>query len=59
MIAQEGGEPTKLLRAGVRVFEAGVNVDPKSGKEKTRNMARREARLHRRQLCADSGEGGH
>ncbi len=44
------GEPANLLKAGVRIFEAGVNIDPKSGKEETLNAQRRGARLHRRQL---------
>jgi CRISPR-associated endonuclease Csn1 len=44
------GEPTKLLRAGVRVFEAGMEGDIESGQEQSRNLKRREARLHRRQL---------
>lgn len=43
------GEPESLIRAGVRVFEAGVNIDPKSGKEETLNAQRREARSQRRQ----------
>lgn len=42
--------PTNLTRAGVRVFEAGVVVDPKSGREQTRNADRRSARQTRRQL---------
>lgn len=43
-------EPAQLVRTGVRVFEAGVNVDPKSGREKTLNAQRREALQQRRQL---------
>lgn len=43
------GVPATLVRAGVRIFEAGVNIDPKSGKESTRNAQRRQARLRRRQ----------
>lgn len=43
------GVPARLVRAGVRVFEAGVNIDPKSGKESTRNAQRRQARHRRRQ----------
>lgn len=42
------GVPCKLVRAGVRVFEAGVIVTPK-GKEETRNVHRRDSRLQRRQ----------
>ncbi len=44
------GVPANLIQAGVRVFEAGINNDPKSGKEETLNAQRRDARLHRRQL---------
>lgn len=44
------GEPLQLVRTGVRVFEAGVNVDPKSGREKTLNAQRREALQQRRQF---------
>ena len=43
------GEPARLVRAGVRVFAAGVNIDPKSGKEETLNAQRRMARSQRRQ----------
>jgi CRISPR-associated endonuclease Csn1 len=44
------GEPAKLVRAGVRVFDAGMEGDIESGQEQSRNLKRREARLHRRQL---------
>jgi hypothetical protein len=50
MIGLEDGKPAKLLRAGVRVFEAGTEGDIESGQEESRNKARREARMHRRQL---------
>jgi len=50
MIGLEDGKPAKLLRAGVRVFEAATEGDRESGQEESRNKARREARLHRRQL---------
>ena len=50
MIGLEDGQPAKLLRAGVRVFEAGMEGDIESGQEESRNLKRREARLHRRQL---------
>ena len=45
--------PKGLLSAGVRIFEPGVegsNLDIEQGKDKSRAVARREARLHRRQL---------
>jgi CRISPR-associated endonuclease Csn1 len=44
------GEPAKLIRAGVRVFDAGMEGDIESGQEQSKNLKRREARLHRRQL---------
>ena len=50
MIRLVDGEPAGLIRAGVRVFEAGMEGDIESGREESRNKARREARLHRRQL---------
>jgi CRISPR/Cas system Type II protein with McrA/HNH and RuvC-like nuclease domain len=49
MIAWRDGGPVDLLRAGSRVFDAGMDVDNKSGKESSRNLARRTARLIRRQ----------
>ncbi len=50
LIARENGEPSGLFRAGVRVFDAATEGDRESGQEESRNKARREARLHRRQL---------
>jgi CRISPR-associated endonuclease Csn1 len=50
MVGLVDGEPAKLLRAGVRVFEAGMEGDIESGQEQSKNLKRREARLHRRQL---------
>lgn len=46
-----GGEPSRLADAGVRVFEAGVEGNMESAKDVSRATARREARLHRRQLA--------
>jgi CRISPR-associated endonuclease Csn1 len=45
------GEPAGLIRAGVRVFEAGMEGNIESGQEQSKNLKRRDARLHRRQLC--------
>ncbi|MGH9432350.1 MAG: type II CRISPR RNA-guided endonuclease Cas9 [Terriglobia bacterium] len=42
------GVPAELIRAGARVFQAGVNIE-KDGTEKTLNAERREARHRRRQ----------
>jgi CRISPR-associated endonuclease Csn1 len=50
MVGLADGEPAKLLRAGVRVFEAGMEGDIESGQEQSKNLKRREARSHRRQL---------
>jgi CRISPR-associated endonuclease Csn1 len=50
LISRQDGEPKQLLRAGVRVFDAATEGDRESGQEESRNKARREARLHRRQL---------
>ena len=44
------GEPANLLRAGARVFDAGMDDTKGLGNEVSRNKARRDARLHRRQL---------
>ena len=49
IIGWRDGGPVGLLRAGSRVFDAGMEVDNKSGKESSRNLARRAARLIRRQ----------
>ena len=45
--------PTGLIRAGVRIFQPGVEgsaLDIERGKDQSRAVMRREARLHRRQL---------
>jgi CRISPR-associated endonuclease Csn1 len=46
-------EPTALIRAGVRIFEPGVDgtsLDIEQGKDQSKAVDRRTARLHRRQL---------
>lgn len=43
------GEPHHVVRAGVRVFEAGMEGDIASGREESRNLKRRQTRLQRRQ----------
>jgi CRISPR-associated endonuclease Csn1 len=50
MVGLVDGEPANLIRAGVRVFDAGMEGDIESGQEQSKNLKRREARLHRRQL---------
>jgi len=45
--------PTSLIRAGVRIFEPGVDgsaLDIQQGKDQSKAVDRREARLRRRQL---------
>lgn len=47
------GDPTNLIRAGVRIFEPGVDgtaLDIQQGKDQSKAVDRRTARLHRRQL---------
>jgi len=50
VIEQADGEPAGLKAAGVRVFSPGVDGNMDRGQEESRNLKRREARLHRRQL---------
>ncbi len=49
IIRDENG-PCELLRAGVRVFEAGLENLETDGKGQSRNLTRREARLARRNI---------
>ncbi len=46
----ETGNPSKLLRAGVRIFEPAVTGDIEKGQDESNAVARRAARLVRRQL---------
>lgn len=49
----ESENPMSLTRAGVRIFEPGVDgsaLDIEQGKDQSKAVDRREARLHRRQL---------
>lgn len=50
IIGLKDGAPAQLARAGVRVFEAGMEGDLQSGREESRNLRRREARRRRRVL---------
>lgn len=43
------GEPAQVVRAGARVFDAGMDGDLESGREESRNLKRRQMRLQRRQ----------
>jgi CRISPR-associated endonuclease Csn1 len=45
----EDGDPVRIVDLGSRVFEAGVEGDVESGKDESRTVARRDARLQRRQ----------
>ncbi|GMU94239.1 MAG: hypothetical protein AMXMBFR4_32970 [Candidatus Hydrogenedentota bacterium] len=46
----EDTQPKGIVAAGVRVFEAGVEGDIQSGKDESRNKARRDKRMQRRQF---------
>ncbi|MGH9455301.1 MAG: hypothetical protein ACRD2O_15175, partial [Terriglobia bacterium] len=50
LVARREGNPQRLVRAGVRIFDSGMDETKGLGKEESRNLGRREARLHRRQL---------
>jgi len=50
MIGLIDGVPAQVVRAGARVFEAGMDDTKGLGNEESRNKARRDARLHRRLL---------
>jgi CRISPR-associated endonuclease Csn1 len=43
-------KPADIKACGVRVFQTGVNIDAKSGKNESRNVERRLARQRRRML---------
>jgi len=49
LIGFENEKPVRIVQAGVRCFEAGVQGDIESGREESRAQKRREARLARRQ----------
>src|ERR1039458_5836943 len=46
----ETGKPSGLLRAGVRIFDPAVTGDTEKGQDESNAVARRTARLIRRQL---------
>lgn len=54
LIALDGADnPASLIHAGVRIFEPGVDgtsIDIEQGKDQSKAVERRTARLHRRQL---------
>ena len=49
LVCLQDGEPAGVIRAGARVFDAGMEGNMESGREESRNVKRREARQHRRQ----------
>jgi CRISPR-associated endonuclease Csn1 len=51
----EANEPTQLLRAGVRIFEPAVEGNIEKGQDVSNAVARRQARLARRQLRRRAG----
>ena len=50
LLALDDGRPSRLASAGVRVFAAGVEGDVSSGRDESRSVKRRQARLRRRML---------
>ena len=51
LIRAERGAIAGIVDAGVRIFSAGVNIDPTSGKNESRAVDRRRMRMMRRQLA--------
>lgn len=51
LIRSERGASAGIVDAGVRIFSAGVNADPTSGKNESRAVDRRRMRMMRRQLA--------
>ena len=49
IVGTKDAQPSALVRAGVRVFAPAVEGNIESGREESRNVARRSARLQRRQ----------
>jgi CRISPR-associated endonuclease Csn1 len=50
LISRNQGRATGILRAGTRIFQSAMEGNMAAGREESRNRARRDARLHRRQL---------
>jgi len=55
IIGIDNDEPKKIIRAGVRIFDPGVEGNLEQGREESKNKNRRMARLHRRQLRRKAG----
>jgi len=50
LIETSNKKPIRIIKTGVRIFPAGVEGDISTGKEVSKAIARREARLRRRLL---------
>lgn len=50
LVEYEQGEAKRIVDAGVRIFEAGVEGDIQSGRDESRNKTRRDKRMQRRQF---------
>ena len=48
LVALKNGKPVELVKTGVRIFQAGVEGDIKSGRDESRGVKRRQARQQRR-----------
>lgn len=51
LLEVKGQDQGRIVRSGVRVYEAGMEGLIEQGREESRNKARRDARLHRRNLA--------
>ncbi|HOH50827.1 MAG TPA: hypothetical protein PLI98_08825, partial [Candidatus Hydrogenedentes bacterium] len=54
LVGYENGEPAQIVDMGVRIFEAGTDGDIASGRDESRAVERRGARLRRRQTKRQS-----
>jgi len=59
LVAFEADTPQRIVRTGVRCFEAGVEGDIESGRDESRARKRREARLQRRQIWRRARRTAH
>lgn len=54
LVGYENGEPVQIVDMGVRIFEAGTDGDIASGRDESRAVERRGARMRRRQTKRQS-----
>ena len=54
LVGYENGEPAQIVDMGVRIFEAGTDGDIASGRDESRAVERRGARMRRRQTKRQS-----